>query len=237
MKKTILLLVAFIAFGSFNSFTQVINPAPKCPDGMGAWYMYFWNTTFKDSQWGLQGDLQHRNYDLGGDMEQIMLRGGLTFKPKNTDIKFTLGVANITSGTFGESTENSNETRIYQEALIKNKVGIRFHLTHRFRYEQRFLKDQDLRTRYRYNLFLNLPLNSKKIEQGTYYLALYNEIFINGQQDIGNGKTVNIFDRNRTYGALGYSITDNLKIQLGVMRQSTTDCFKDQLQISLHHKI
>lgn len=236
MKKLhLFLLIGFIGLGATNSFAQL--PTPKCPDGQGAWYMYFWNTTIKESQWGIQGDLQHRNYDLGGDMEQIMLRGGLTFKPKNSKIKFTLGLANITSGTFGNSTTNSNETRIYQEALIKNKVSNRFQFTHRFRYEQRFLTDQDLRTRYRYNIFLNVPLNSKNIEVNTVYLAFYNELFINGQQDIGNGKTVNIFDRNRTYAALGFGLLNSLNIQLGIMRQSTTDCYKDQLQVSLHHKI
>ena len=43
-------------------------------DQLGAWYMYFWSTRFADSQWGLQGDTQYRNWDLGGDMEQLLLR-------------------------------------------------------------------------------------------------------------------------------------------------------------------
>ena len=35
------------------------------------------------------------------------------------------------------------------------------------------------------------------MDNKTIYLALYNEIFINGQRDIGNDATVEIFDRNR----------------------------------------
>ena len=45
---------------------------------MGAWYMYFFNTTINESLWGIQGDIQFRNWDMGGDLEQLLLRGGLT---------------------------------------------------------------------------------------------------------------------------------------------------------------
>ena len=48
-------------------------------DQLGAWYMYFWGTRFNDSQWGLQGDVQYRNWDLGGDLEQLLIRGGLPY--------------------------------------------------------------------------------------------------------------------------------------------------------------
>jgi hypothetical protein len=114
-------------------------------------------------------------------------------------------------------------------------VGERFHLKHRLRYEQRFVEFQNFRTRYRYALFLNVPLNNVKLEKGSVYLALYDEIFINGQRDIGNGNTVEIFDRNRAYFGIGYSILDKLNVQLGYMQQTTNNWDKGQLQLSLHH--
>ncbi|TNF46873.1 MAG: DUF2490 domain-containing protein, partial [Bacteroidetes bacterium] len=46
-----------------------------------------------------------------------------------------------------------------------------------------------------------------------------------------------IFDRNRTYLGLGYGITDKLRIQAGLMKQITDNWSKDQLQLSLHHRI
>ncbi|NRA13775.1 MAG: DUF2490 domain-containing protein, partial [Crocinitomicaceae bacterium] len=104
------------------------------------------------------------------------------------------------------------------------------------RYEQRFVQNQDLRTRYRYNLFLNVALNQKEMKKNTIYLALYNEIFINGQRNIGDGNTVTIFDRNRFYTALGYMITDKLKIQAGIINQTTNGWKKNQLQLSVHQK-
>ena len=116
------------------------------------------------------------------------------------------------------------------------KFGNRIYTNHRFRYEQRFVENQDLRTRYRYNLFINVPLNKKTLEKKAIYLALYNEIFINGQSEIGNSNSVEIFDRNRAYGAIGYVIKDGLRVQLGVMNQTTDKQGKNQLQVSLHHK-
>ena len=204
-------------------------------DQTGGWYMYFFNTTLNDSPWGIQGDLQHRNWNIVGDLEQLMLRGGLTYSPKNANIKFTLGYGNITTGAFGEDNTTTAESRFYQEALFPVKFGNRFYTNHRFRYEQRFVENQDFRTRYRYNLFLNIALNKANMEKNTIYLALYNELFMNGQRTVGNGNTVEFFDRNRLYGAVGYVIQDGLKVQLGIMNQTTDSWGKNQLQLSLHH--
>lgn len=227
-KKSILATLVFVmTFGSV--FSQENN------DELGGWYMYFFDTKFGESQWGLQGDVQYRNWNIMGDLEQLLLRGGVTYRPKNTDVKLTLGAANITSGEYGESSATSNETRIYQEALIPVKVGKRFYFNNRFRYEQRFVEEQDFRTRYRYNLFLNIPLNRSEIVDKTIYLSLYNELFINGEKSIGNDKTVELFDRNRSYAALGYAFSKDSKLQFGLMKQISSNLNKNQLQFSFHH--
>lgn len=225
-------IAIFVICSFFNQ-----NSRAQVDEGqLGAWYMYFWNVKVKEGPWGFQGDVQYRNWNLMGDLEQLLLRGGLTYKPRNASVLFTLGYGHITTGAFGTSNDNTvMESRIYQEALIPQKVGSIFYLRHRFRYEQRWVENQDFRTRYRYNLFIDVPLNSKEIDKKTLYLALYNELFINGQKDIGDDRSVEIFDRNRTYGALGYAIKKNLKVQLGIMRQITNNLGKTQLQLSLHH--
>ncbi|PKD21487.1 hypothetical protein APR41_00430 [Salegentibacter salinarum] len=229
MKKSLLSAVLFSLFMSFSVHAQIDE------EQTGAWYMYFWNTNFGESEWGLQGDIQYRNWDLGGDLEQLLIRGGLTYSPKNADVKFTLGYGNITSGEFGEGNNTAGESRIYQETLLPHKLSDRFYLTHRFRYEQRWVEDQDFRTRYRYNLFLNIPLNQPNLNKDAIYLALYNELFINGEREIGNGRSVELFDRNRFYSALGYALKDNLKVQAGYMKQTTDAVSKGQIQLSLHH--
>ena len=203
---------------------------------LGTWYMYFWNTTFKESNWGLQGDYQYRDWRGFGDREQLLLRSGITYKPKDSGVKFTLGYGNITSGRYGTDIDApTSEHRIYQEALFNQTLFKRLLLTHRLRYEQRFVEDQDFRTRYRYNLFINIPFKGNILDKGTTYFAFYNELFINGERNIGNSRSVQFFDRNRTYLGLGYVLNKSIRFQLGWMEQTTTNWQKGQLQFSMHH--
>jgi hypothetical protein len=200
MKKNVyLLILAIFLFASKNGNAQIDE------DKMGAWCMYFFNTTFKE--------------------------------PKEADIKLTFGYGNVTTGTYGSDQSTRTESRLYQEALFPVRFGNRFYTNHRFRYEQRFVEGQDFRTRYRYNLFLNIALNNPEMHKGTFYLAFYNELFINGQRSIGDGDPVEVFDRNRCYAALGYMIKKGLKIQFGAMNQTTDTSSKNQLQLSIHHKM
>lgn len=230
MKRFFFLIAAF--FIALSSQAQTIDE-----DQLGAWYMYFFNKKFGESQFGIQGDYQFRYWNAGSDLEQILLRTGFTYNPKNTNVTLTLGYGNITTGTFGDNDDTVNESRIYQEALIPQKIGQRLFLTHRFRYEQRFVEGQDFRTRYRYNIFANITLNGTSLSKGVVYLALYNELFINGQLSIGDGRSVQSFDRNRTYLGVGYGLAKNLRMQLGWMKQTTVNWAKGQAQVSLHHKL
>lgn len=205
-------------------------------DQPGAWYMLFFSSRFDDSRWGIQGDVQYRNWDLIGDLEQLLLRGGVTYTPAGTNVLLTLGYGHITSGEFGDGDETRTESRIYQEALLPHAPAARVLLRHRFRYEQRWVEGQDFRTRYRYALFMDVPLNQDSMSQGVWYLALYNELFINGQRDIGNQRQVEWFDRNRFYAGIGHGITDRSRIQFGIMNQTSDSIGKNQLQFSLHHR-
>lgn len=193
---------------------------------LGGWYMYFGNTKLNEGPWGFQGDVQYRNWNLMGDMEQLLLRGGPTYQLAKSKIKFTLGYASITTGTPGESTATIHENRIYQEAFIPGKLGNWIYLNHRFRFEQRFVESADFKTRFRYAFFFNIPLTGEEMDKGVLYLAVYDELFIDLQD---------FFDRNRFYTALGYNIAKGLRTQFGYMIQSTDIWNKGQLQVSLHH--
>lgn len=202
---------------------------------IGSWYMYFFSHSKKDKVFGFQGDIQFRNWNMGGDLEQLLLRGGFTIKPKNAIAKYTLGYGNIITGDYGSGTATNMEHRIYQEMLYPVKVGNRFYTSNRFRFEQRLRENEHLRTRFRYNLFLNIPLNKTEIVAKTFYLAFYNELFINGQKNVGNGNYVELFDRNRLYTGVGYKINNGMKVQLALMNQTTDSWAKNQMQFSLHH--
>lgn len=225
-----ILLIASICICSIG-YSQIDQ------SNLGGWYMYFFKADFKKSGLGVQGDIQYRNWNVMGDLEQLLLRGGVTYSPKEAKIKFTLGYGHVFTGAYGPSDAFTQESRIYQEALYPLKIGSRVYLNNRFRFEQRWVEGQKFRTRYRFNLFMNIPFNHKEMTDKTVYLALYNEIFVNGQKDIGNGNSVSIFDRNRLYYGIGYIFKKGLKIQFGAMHQRTNSWGKHQLQFSFHHTI
>ena len=229
MKKILIIIAVLLISGA--GFAQGPDE-----NQLGAWYMYFYSKTFKESNWGVQGDFQYRDWRGFGDREQLLLRSGITYTPENSGVKFTLGYANISTGIYGEEIDNPvAENRMYQEALFSNTIWKRLLLTHRFRYEQRWVEDQDFRTRYRYNLFINIPFNNETLVKDTWYLAFYNELFVNGERKIGNNQSVQFFDRNRTYLGLGYTVNINIRFQVGWMEQTTVNWQKGQLQFSMHH--
>jgi len=90
-----------LAIAVVGSFAAVPSHAQVDEDQLGAWYMYFWNVAAGNRKFGLQGDIQHRNWDTDGDLEQLLIRGGLTWQPENGSGLYTLGLAHITTGAFG----------------------------------------------------------------------------------------------------------------------------------------
>ena len=115
MKHQRYILIALLSFVFYSSYSQVK------PETLGGWYMYFWNTNIKKSDWGFQGDIQYRNWNVAGDLEQLLLRGGLCYSPKESSTKLTLGYAFILSDVFGlQQSKISQEHRIYQEASSSN---------------------------------------------------------------------------------------------------------------------
>lgn len=123
--------------------------------------------------------------------------------------------------------ENNNlkEHRIFQQFILQNKVW-ELAFEHRYRLEQRFLSNKDLddnRTehRARYRLQITLPLTN------TFFINLYNEIFLNLQD--------NVFNQNRMYAAFGTHVTNNLNIQLGYLKNHFTGIDFDRVQIGVFY--
>jgi hypothetical protein len=228
MKKLMLAIAGLMIIS--GSYAQVDE------NQLGGWYGYLWNTKFNNTQFGLQGDIHYRNWDIAGDLSQLLIRAGVTYTPKNTNLRFTLGYASNTEGAFGEDDETVGENRIYQELTLPQKIGERIYLRHRYRFEQRFSDDQDFRSRYRYALFMSIPFNKTDLSKNAIYGAIYNELFINGQDQLGE-REVGWFNQHRISAMLGYSLSNNLRVQAGWMMQTTNSFQKSALTVTLHHKI
>ena len=186
-------------------------------NGPGNWLIYIGSKQL-NSKWNLHHEVQYRNYNTLGDLEQLLLRTGLGYRLSSRS-NFLLGYGYINSENFIGNVNDQitiEEHRIFQQFITKQNIG-QVSLQHRYRFEQRFIKS-DFKTRFRYFLGMNIPFKNSK-----YYLSAYNEVFLNGES--------NVFDRNRIYGGLGYQIGTGVKLELGYMNQVFETTSRDQINI------
>ncbi len=191
-------------------------------DTWGAWYMYFGMNQVSDKL-SIHSEAQFRYYETQGNFNQMLLRTGLNYHI-SPDAIATLGYAYIlTDDTFEEfeGDIDSRENRIFEQFILKNKVG-EFLFEHRYRIEQRFFDFGDFtdtQHRARYRLQVTLPLTD------IFYLNAYDEIFLNLQDEI--------FNQNRLFFALGIHITENSSLQLGYLKNHFNAIDFDRLQVAV----
>tara|TARA_R110002020_G_scaffold154714_5_gene335119 strand:+ start:17681 stop:18388 length:708 start_codon:yes stop_codon:yes gene_type:complete len=226
-KIYLFLIFSFTLLLSGTSFAQEGEPE------LGAWYVYIGNTDFKESHFGVMGDVQYRNYSVFSDFQQFIARGAVSYSFENMPLKVATGYGFFNSGTFGESDAKFQENRIHQDFIWSQQLGKHIYTSHRIRLEERFVDDQDFRTRARYMLAIKVPLTKSDLSKNSVYFSGYSEVFINGQKNIGNGRKVTLFDRNWSFAGLGYSISDQLRFEAGYMRETTSSQSKGQLTFTL----
>lgn len=196
---------------------------------IGNWFIYFGNQQI-NNKWSWWNEVQYRNYNFAGDLQQLLLRTGISYNLTENNNNVLLGYGFINSqGYLPNSHEKTgtNEHRIYQQFITRQNFGNVF-IQHRYRIEERFLPD-DFQMRFRYFLGFNIPVNNKTLTKKTFYLSAYNEIFLNAQNSI--------FDRNRLYGALGYVINKNFRTEAGFMAQTLENSNRNQFQIVLFNNL
>lgn len=189
---------------------------------LGNWLIYIGNKKL-NSKWNIHNEVQYRNYNAVGDLEQLLLRTGLGYNI-NEKNNILLGYGYILSENYiGETDEkvSVNEHRIFQQFTTKQSIG-EVGLSHRYRFEQRFVED-DFKMRFRYFLGFKIPLQYKENGKNPLYLSAYNEIFLNTKSSV--------FDRNRVYGGLGYTFSKQLRLELGYMNQFFETSGRDQVNI------
>ncbi|WP_371312140.1 DUF2490 domain-containing protein [Winogradskyella pacifica] len=204
---TLLLVLPFFTYAQDSNF--------------GNWLIYIGNKKL-DSKWNIHNEVQYRSYNIIDDLEQLLIRTGVGYNLSENNNNILLGYGYILSQNYTDESEDKisiNEHRIFQQFTTKQTFGS-VGLSHRYRFEQRFVED-DFKMRFRYFLGINVPLTKK--ESNSYYLSVYNEIFLNTESSV--------FDRNRVYGGLGYKVNKSLRIEAGYMNQFFETNNRDQFNI------
>jgi hypothetical protein len=206
-----------------------VQPSFGQKSNFGNWLIYFGNQAI-DNKWNWYNEVQVRNYNFIGDLEQLVLRTGIGYNLTENNNNVLLGFAYVYSERYVPAIEkkiSSDTYAIYEQFITRQNFG-RVFILHRYRIEERFLPD-DFRMRFRYFLSFNIPVTDKAMSRHTLYFSVYNEIFLNGQTPV--------FDQDRVYGAMGFVINQNLRAELGVMTQIFENRNKSQLQMVFFNNI
>jgi hypothetical protein len=189
--------------------------------------MYFGDHAVSGGPWGVHLEGQWRRHDAGARWQQLLLRPGVNYQV-NENLMLTAGYAFVDTFRYGEFpiAQRFPEHRIFQQAALKHPVG-RVGLQHRYRLEQRFLGEVSVdgnvrrvnrwrhENRFRYMVRAVVPLRGPTSAKGGWYLALYDEFFLN----FGANVAANIFDQNRAYAAVGYGLRGDTRLEFGYMNQ------------------
>jgi len=191
---------------------------------LGNWLIYIGNKKI-DSKWNLHHEVQYRNYNALGDLEQLLLRAGIGYNLAEGNNNLLLGYGYILSQNYIVGIDEKvdvNEHRIYQQFVTKQKFN-RWSWQHRYRMEERFVEASDIGFRFRYFLSINYALSKEAFDGINWYLSGYNEIFLHLEADA--------FDRNRAYIGLGAKLNSNCKLELGYMNQFFGGTSRDQINV------
>ena len=207
-------LVLLLAVGLWGQLSVAVAQ----PAELGNWLLYLGNKQLNE-RWNLWHEVQLRQYNAVGDLEQLLLRTGLGYRLDDNGANLLLGYAYIRSENYIGNTDDKvgfDESRLYQQLTTRQSIG-RVQLQHRYRFEQRFVEGaaETVRLRFRYFLGINVPLLGPTIEDKEPYLTAYNEIFLNKSEPTLR----QIFDRDRVYGGLGYRLNEHLRFELAYMNQ------------------
>jgi len=209
----LLILLAHPALSQSSQRISTVNT--------NGWYNYFGDHPVSE-RWGVHLEGQWRRHDVVTKWQQLLLRPAVNFNV-NKNVTLTAGYGFVDTYPYGDFpvTNRFPEHRIFQQIVLKHDLG-KLGMQHRYRLEQRYLGQKvqpsgdgidfwRYENRFRYMMRMNVPL----ARENKLYLGLYDEIMVNFGENVG----ANVFDQNRAYAALGYSLSKNTKLEMGYLLQ------------------
>lgn len=220
MKKWIFLLI-LEGFLSYSILAQ-----RQYATNSNTWFMYFGSHKISN-KWGLHLEAQLRRSEFLSEQQQFLLRTGLNYH-FNPNIFATVGYVFIDTWPYGGQPVKAKfpENRLWEQIQVKNQINA-FELISRFRLEQRFVNlpvlvganyepgDAVFTNRFRVLNKVSLPLKGKVIEDKSLYISTFVELFVN----YGKNVSLNVFDQNRAYLAMGYKVPKLGRLEIGYLNQ------------------
>jgi hypothetical protein len=191
-----------------------------------------WGDQRLSERWSLHTEGHWRRANLGKDWQQLLLRPAINFHV-NEHVLLTQGYSYYFNHAYGEHPIKYQnwEHHIYQQIQVSGQAIGRARLQHRFRMEERFIarlkpsKDDSAQgeftgytyqNRFRYRVWLTMPLGHEKIEPGVFSAQLYDELFLN----FGDSQRLDYIQQNRISALLGYQVSKPVSILAGYLYQT-----------------
>lgn len=109
-----------------------------------------------------------------------------------------------------------NEHRIFEQMTFSHSLDEK-QFTHRIRFEQRFIDERDaheFKTRLRYQIGLNFPLQGRQLDPGEWYFNCYNEFYFST-----TGERNAFYSDDWAYAGFGYQTLEWGKLEAGPLAQ------------------
>ena len=200
--KRILLLLLLL-------FCVSIETEAQEDTGVGSWYAYHGYFDLSP-KFELFGETQLRTANIITDLENFVLRSFINYNLYN-NVQFGISQEYHDTKSYSDQSNNNVDTQEYRialQAILHQKIK-RISISHRYRYEFRFL-DQSGNQRIRYHLQFSMPLAKKDAPKKLWSATLANEILINTKPEVN-------ISENRLYGMIGYQFTKTTNLQFGYM--------------------
>jgi hypothetical protein len=154
---------------------------------------------------------------------------GNEWEYERTDLEFVAtrsldAVKAIGGGYLIRHTESKFVHRLIQQYSITHKLPAS-RLSHRFRLDQTFEKNESTSYRVRYRVSYEKPLNGLEIDPKEFYLKLNNEYLGSLQHAIGNLEI-------RALASIGYNLSDRNQIETGLDYRA-----EDLINTPITHKL
>jgi hypothetical protein len=114
------------------------------------------------------------------------------------------------------------EWRTWEQVLYSHALS-HGRMTHRLRYEQRFIKNEKtgewpMTTRLRYQLGFNIPLQGLTLDAGEFYFNCYDEAYFTLTVPPGTVRSA-LYSENWAYAGIGYQTKNIGRIEVGPLLQ------------------
>jgi hypothetical protein len=217
--------------GAALSLLTVVTLSAQSP-ALGSWNIL--NLRYRVApRWSVYTEAQLRSLGFYHDFHYHEWVGGVIFRP-NQQVALTLAVGDYDTYQEGGDfvrPKNSNEIRVWPQLTFTQVLG-RVRLEHRYRSEQRFT-NRGFRLRFRSRVGVLVPLNSREIRNGTWFVNASNELFFTNREPY--------FERNRLLLVLGRRFSEQVTAHLGYVHQFdyriNDETGRDFLQVALQWEL